>query len=74
MKYRSSSIRFLLMLIALMFVGHAVHAAETDLANAPLASSSTDVVKPNVMFILDDSGSMASVSYTHLTLPTTPYV
>lgn len=59
MKYRSSSMRFLLMLIALMFVGHVAHAAETDLANAPLASSSTDVVKPNVMFILDDSGSMA---------------
>lgn len=35
------------------------HAALTDIANTPLASSSDSVVKPNVMFILDDSGSMA---------------
>lgn len=60
MKYRSCSVRSAIMLMALMFVGHLVHAAETDIANAPLASSSTDVVKPNVMFILDDSGSMDS--------------
>ena len=38
----------------------AVYAATTDIANAPLFTSSADVVKPNVMFILDDSGSMAS--------------
>ncbi len=58
MKVRSCGVRFAIMLIALVFAGHVVHAAETDIANAPLASSSTDVVKPNVMFILDDSGSM----------------
>jgi type IV pilus assembly protein PilY1 len=33
-------------------------AALTDIAPAPLANSSTAVVKPNLMFILDESGSM----------------
>lgn len=33
-------------------------AATTDIANAPLASSGNTSVKPNIMFILDDSGSM----------------
>ena len=33
-------------------------AAQTDLASVPLASSST-TVKPNILFTLDDSGSMA---------------
>lgn len=32
--------------------------AATDIASAPLFTSTTTVVKPNVMFILDDSGSM----------------
>ncbi|MFA4968546.1 MAG: PilC/PilY family type IV pilus protein [Sulfuritalea sp.] len=34
------------------------HGAVTDIADKPLASTSSDSVKPNVMFILDDSGSM----------------
>uniref|UniRef100_UPI002100D6C1 pilus assembly protein n=1 Tax=Pelomonas sp. KK5 TaxID=1855730 RepID=UPI002100D6C1 len=34
--------------------------ADTDIATAPLFTTSTSQVKPNVMFILDDSGSMAS--------------
>ncbi|MBU1214282.1 MAG: PQQ-binding-like beta-propeller repeat protein [Gammaproteobacteria bacterium] len=33
-------------------------AASVALANAPLATSTSSAVKPNVMFILDDSGSM----------------
>jgi type IV pilus assembly protein PilY1 len=33
-------------------------AAQTDIAPAPMAQASTAVVKPNLMFILDDSGSM----------------
>ncbi|MDB5861869.1 MAG: pilus assembly protein PilY, partial [Ramlibacter sp.] len=37
-----------------------VLAATTDISNAPLFTSSTASVKPNIMFILDDSGSMAS--------------
>ena len=36
----------------------AVPAASTDIANAPLFTSSNTAVKPNLMFILDDSGSM----------------
>lgn len=36
-----------------------VHAGTTDIASAPLFTTSTTVVKPNVMFVLDDSGSMA---------------
>jgi type IV pilus assembly protein PilY1 len=32
----------------------------TDLANIPLAESSAESVPPNIYFILDDSGSMAS--------------
>lgn len=34
--------------------------ALTDIANAPLASASTANIPPNVMFILDGSGSMGS--------------
>ncbi|HWH42209.1 MAG TPA: PilC/PilY family type IV pilus protein [Usitatibacter sp.] len=37
-------------------------AALTDIADAPLASSASDVVKPNISFVLDSSGSMA---WTH---------
>ncbi|MBA4341577.1 MAG: hypothetical protein C0423_05415 [Methylibium sp.] len=33
--------------------------AQTDIATAPLFTTSTTNVKPNVLFILDDSGSMA---------------
>lgn len=35
------------------------HAATTDLASSPLASTTSSVVRPNVLFTLDDSGSMA---------------
>ena len=35
----------------------------TDLAPVPLITSSPQIVKPNLMFILDDSGSMA---WTHM--------
>ncbi len=35
----------------------------TDLASLPLITSAPQVVKPNLMFILDDSGSM---SWTHM--------
>jgi len=36
----------------------AAFAATTDIANAPLFTSSSAQIKPNIMFILDDSGSM----------------
>lgn len=35
-----------------------VHAATTDLSSVPLVTSSTSSVLPNLMFVLDDSGSM----------------
>jgi type IV pilus assembly protein PilY1 len=34
-------------------------ATTTDLASAPLASATSTVVRPNILFTLDDSGSMA---------------
>jgi len=35
-------------------------AALTDIANAPISSSATTVIPPNILFILDGSGSMDS--------------
>jgi type IV pilus assembly protein PilY1 len=35
------------------------YAGQTDIASAPLFTTTTSAVKPNVMFVLDDSGSMA---------------
>jgi type IV pilus assembly protein PilY1 len=47
-------------LIVPMVLGlQAAQAATTDLADVPLFTSSASVVKPNILFILDDSGSMA---------------
>lgn len=37
-----------------------VHAASTDIFNQPLTSTGSISAKPNVMFILDDSGSMSN--------------
>ena len=45
--------------ILFFFISANVHAAATDLATAPLVTSSTSSVLPNLMFVLDDSGSMA---------------
>jgi len=42
-----------------LFAPPAARAGLTDIATAPLFTTSTTVVKPNVMFVLDDSGSMA---------------
>src|SRR3989304_7598416 len=44
--------------LMLFFVGAGAHAATTDLASAPLVTSSSSSVRPNLMFVLDDSGSM----------------
>ncbi len=43
---------------ALMAVSTLAKAEITDLANAPLINSSTTAVLPNLMFVLDNSGSM----------------
>jgi type IV pilus assembly protein PilY1 len=40
-----------------------VIAGQTDLSTVPLITSAPQVVKPNLMFIMDDSGSMA---WTHM--------
>ncbi|MBC7699089.1 PilC/PilY family type IV pilus protein [Aquabacterium sp.] len=48
------------MLIGLITLNPGVRAAPTDISNTPLATTSDISAKPNVMFILDDSGSMSS--------------
>ncbi|MBL8478359.1 MAG: hypothetical protein JNK59_03540, partial [Sterolibacteriaceae bacterium] len=45
-------------LFPILLGGAPAHAAETDLSNSPLSSVSTADVKPNILFTLDDSGSM----------------
>ncbi|HEX7813449.1 MAG TPA: PilC/PilY family type IV pilus protein [Burkholderiales bacterium] len=52
--FRSTAAALAIALGALTGQAH----AQTDIAPAPLAQSSASVVKPNIMFILDDSGSM----------------
>ena len=44
--------------LLVFFVGANAHAGITDLASAPLVTSSSSAVKPNLMMLLDDSGSM----------------
>ncbi len=58
---RASLAAALLMVLCASGAGSSF-AALTDIAQVPLSVSSTTVVKPNVMFVLDDSGSMA---WTH---------
>ena len=53
------SLRTLGVALAWLAASGAVSAAGVDIANAPLATSSSTAVKANVMFTLDDSGSMA---------------
>ena len=60
LEHRSTARRQLLCLAlaaGLALSSHA-RAASVALATAPLATATTSTVKPNVMFILDDSGSM----------------
>jgi len=46
-------------LIWIMTYGSTFNAVALTLATTPLASSTTSVVRPNLMYVLDDSGSMA---------------
>jgi type IV pilus assembly protein PilY1 len=48
-----------LMATAMLWATGPIDAATTDIANAPIATASSSVVKPNIMFALDDSGSMS---------------
>jgi type IV pilus assembly protein PilY1 len=54
----SSRLALAATLLALFTPGHGILAA-TDIADTPLASAASDDVKPNIFFVLDDSGSMA---------------
>jgi type IV pilus assembly protein PilY1 len=47
-----------LSVVPMLFVWAASHAAVVDINNVPLAQQTSVQVKPNVMFIMDDSGSM----------------
>ena len=58
MKTIAKHVSSILLLLAATGLGTAAHAAVTDIANSPMASSGNTSVKPNVLFILDDSGSM----------------
>ncbi|MDD5242203.1 MAG: PilC/PilY family type IV pilus protein [Sulfuricella sp.] len=59
MKHHSFNILLVRLLSsALLLASTCTFAATTDISSSPLASSSSIAVKPNVMFILDDSGSM----------------
>lgn len=58
MKTIAKRISSILLLLVVTGLGTAAHAAATDIANSPMASSGNTSVKPNVLFILDDSGSM----------------
>lgn len=53
-------LRSLLPSLAAAALVTATHAAPTDIAQVPLVTSAPNAVLPNLMFILDDSGSMAS--------------
>lgn len=44
--------------VALLAAVYSAQAARTDLAEAPLETSSPSLVKPNILYVLDDSGSM----------------
>ena len=61
-KPASPRMKRVLALMTLAFASGAASAALIDIANAPLSSASSTVVKPNVNFVLDTSGSMA---WTH---------
>ena len=56
---KTHPMRSLTLLFALsLYFGVPTQAAETDISNSPLSSATTAEVKPNILFTLDDSGSM----------------
>ena len=54
----SHSLQTIGLALAWLAVSSATFAASVDIANAPMSTSSPTAVKANVMFTLDDSGSM----------------
>jgi type IV pilus assembly protein PilY1 len=59
MRHVSIALRTGFLLALVLGVTAPVRAAETDLAPAPLGTAPSVTVLPNLMFVLDDSGSMA---------------
>jgi hypothetical protein len=45
-------------LLSLLMLGGSVLAAPTQLANSPISGASSVEIAPNILFVLDDSGSM----------------
>ena len=56
---RRRLLRFISEILVCMLISANAHAALTSLASVPLVTSSNSAVLPNIMFVLDDSGSMA---------------
>lgn len=54
---KTAALRLTALAAALASAG--LHAAVADISQSPLTVANPSVVKPNVMFVLDDSGSMA---------------
>ena len=48
----------LLRSLMLMLCSFSLFADDTKLSNVPLTSSTSDIVKPNLLLVLDTSGSM----------------
>lgn len=59
MKNQIYKYSLILFFLVVNVVSTSVIAATVDLATAPLATSTTTSVKPNLLFVLDNSGSMA---------------
>ena len=55
---RRKAYAHLLGLVLLAIPGWAAQAALTDLSDTPLVNDAGLVVRPNMMFVLDNSGSM----------------
>lgn len=53
-------LRFVAVCSACLLASMHVHADSTDIANEPLITKDSITAKPNIMFILDSSGSMSS--------------
>jgi type IV pilus assembly protein PilY1 len=58
-RLRSALIQGLCAALPLLWAAPAAQAQLTDIASNPLTTSAPNQVKPNLLFILDDSGSMA---------------
>lgn len=58
LKFSATSLGVMLSAVLALAPSIPAHAGITDISTAPLVTSATSSVLPNVMFILDDSGSM----------------